>query len=295
MKKILVTGANGFVGQFFCEYLKKENYPFVGTSRDGAHHTFKTADLNHFTDWENLFTDVGSVVHLAAKAHDISGLTTKETYFQSNHLATIKLAEQAKKHGVKKFVFVSTIKVNGESTQIGRPFQPHDIPCPVDDYSQSKLQAELDLLKLNEKGIFEVIIIRPCLIYGPHVKANFKLLIQLIKTRLPLPFGLIQNKRSFISVENLSEIILKSINSTLHGEVLLASDDQDLSTKELCLKIGKNLNLTVILLPVPVFILKFLLFLMGKSKLSSRLFGNLQLDVTKTKQLLQWTPKDCSF
>lgn len=283
--KYLVTGASGFLGTHLCNYFKKNGIDYIGATRENV------GDLTLFSDWPRLFENIDVVVHAAAKAHDMSGAAgLKETYHRVNLKLTQELASAAKKNGVKKFIFISTIKVNGEFSG-ERPFKADDKPNPTDDYGVSKHLAEQEVLKLHAPGIFDVVIIRPCLIYGPGVKANFKNLINLVKTGLPLPFGAIHNKRSFVSVDNLSSFILHcSTNPQASGHIFLVSDGQDLSLTELLKAISSSLNVSPLLLPVPAPLLKFLLFVLRKTDLSVRLFSNLQVDIRKNKEILGWNP-----
>jgi nucleoside-diphosphate-sugar epimerase len=201
------------------------------------------------------------------------------------------LANAGKKLGVKRFIYISSIKVNGEETYADL-FKSSDLPSPEDAYGISKKEAEDGLLELHEKGIFEVVIIRPPLIYGKGAKANFALLLKLVDKKLPLPFGLVTNRRSLVSLKNLNDlIILCTYHPKAGGEVFLVSDEEDLSLKDLILLIGKIRGKRVILVPVPVVFLKWGLKILGRASFARRLFGNLQVDITHTKETLDWVPK----
>ncbi|MBC7419418.1 MAG: NAD-dependent epimerase/dehydratase family protein [Bdellovibrio sp.] len=290
--KYLVTGAGGFLGNHICEYFDKKNIAYRATVREKKNdHQFSTGDLTQFSDWQNLFKGIDIVIHSAAKAHDMSGHPgLKDIYQEVNLHLTLRLAKEAKKAQVKRFIFISTIKVNGELTD-EKSFSADDVPAPTDDYGISKYQAETELLKLHTPGEFEVVIIRPCLIYGRGVKANFQSLIKLVDKAWPLPFASIQNKRSFVSVDNLIDLIHLCATATkASGQIFLVSDDNDLSLPDLIRNIARAAGKKAILVPFPVFIFKILLKLLGKSDLSVRLFSSLQVDIEKTKSLLNWKP-----
>lgn len=208
----------------------------------------------------------------------------------SNVEATLNIATAAKKTGVKRFIYMSSVKVNGEET-FDRPFTASDTPHPEDPYGISKAEAEVELLKLNVPGIFEVVIIRPPLIYGLGVKANFEKLYKFAGHQFPMPFGLVKNKRSLVSVFNLVDLIITTLShSHAGGEIFMASDDHDLSLAELIKLMAKVQNKKAYLIPVPVALMKFFAKLLGKKSYADRLFGNLQVDSEKTKRLLDWKP-----
>lgn len=289
--KYLVTGATGFLGQHLCRFFDAKKIDYRATARKSSDKYFATGDLTTFTDWSSLFKDIDVVIHSAAKAHDMSGSPElKKIYTDVNLTLTTKLAEQAKIHGVKTFIFISTIKVNGEETG-DTPFTADDIPRPTDDYGISKNLAEKEILKLHQPGVFNVVIIRPCLVYGYGVKANFKSLIGFVEKGLPLPFGLVNNRRSLVSVDNLIDLIFTcSTNSKAAGQIFLVSDDKDLSLPELIQTIAQSMHKKILMLPIPLSILKAGLTLIGKKDLAHRLFSNLQVDITKTKRQLNWAP-----
>lgn len=286
MTKIFITGSTGFVGKHLIQELKKRNLSFVAGDRA------LYGDLITQKNWEALLTGCDSVVHLAARVHVMNETNADplSAFRASNVEATLNLANAAKKIGVKRFIFISSVKVNGEET-FDRPFKAIDIPAPQDPYGVSKMEAEIELMKLHQPGIFEVVIIRPPLIYGPGVKANFQKLMWLVEKDLPIPFGRVDNRRSLVSVLNLADLIITSLDHPkAGGEIFLVSDDCDLSLKDLLIKMGKVLNKYPHLLPVPVGLMKFGAKLIGKKSYADRLFGNLQVDIEKTKQLLNWKP-----
>lgn len=291
--RYLVTGADGFLGKHICQYLQIKNILYRATARCARNNTqFETGDLSEFKNWPALFENIDTVIHAAAKAHDMSNAAELENvFYKINFKMTENLAKQAKLNKIKKFLFISTIKVNGEFTT-SKPFMADDLANPSDDYAKSKYLAEQALMKLHEPGVFDVIIIRPCLIYGAGVKGNFNSLAQLIQKKIPLPFGSVNNKRSVVSTDNLISLIMNCLeNSAGHGQIFLASDRADLSLTELIKSIALASRTKVILLPIPVFILKLILKLSGKNDLAQRLFLNLQVNTDKNYDLLKWEPE----
>lgn len=290
--KCLLTGANGFLGKHLHPFLIEKGLEVVATSRQSSSSdVIATGDLNQFTNWPALFKDVEVVIHAAAKCHDMSkSAHLSDEYFETNFKMTTLLAQKAREYGVSRFIFISTIKVNGEST-FSKPFQPDDTPHPMDDYGKSKALAEAELLKMHEPGVFEVVVIRPCLVYGAGVKANFKSLMKLAQKGWPLPFGLIRNKRSLVSVDNLIDLIYISMSHPkAAGQIFLISDDKDLSLPELIQNMAQSLGRKILFLPVPLFLFRLFFFLIGKKDFTQRLFGSLQVDISKTKQMLNWSP-----
>jgi nucleoside-diphosphate-sugar epimerase len=284
--KIFVTGSNGFVGRALISELKKRNIDYVAADRN------LYGDIVTQSHWKDLLTGVDVIVHLAARVHVMKEVSADPliAFREMSVNATVNLARAAKESGVKRFVFISSIKVNGESTS-DFPFTARDIPNPQDPYGISKMEAEIQLLQLHDPGIFEVVIIRPPLIYGPGVKANFKNLMWLVEKDLPIPFGRVNNKRSLVSVFNLVDlIILSAIHPLAGGNVFLVSDDSDLSLNELILLMAKVLGKSAHLLPVPVGLMKFAATILGKKSYADRLLGNLQVDISATKQILNWSP-----
>ena len=215
-----------------------------------------------------------------------------EEYREVNTLGTMNLAKQAVASGVKRFIFISTIKVNGESTSLEYPFQASDPRDPDDFYGQSKAEAEVKLLELAYNTGLEVVIIRPPLVYGPGVKANFASLLNLVNRGIPLPFGRIStNLRSLISITNLVDLISCCIeHPKAVNQVFLASDDHDLSTKGIILNMCKALEKPNRMFPVPIFFYRIAGKMFKKEDVCERLIGSLQVDITNTKELLSWTP-----
>lgn len=291
---VFVTGPYGFVGAKLCQQLSKLNHSVIACTRsvkaDGA--LDKSLIEITYKDAPSYLGDVDVCVHLAARTHVMQETDADpyEAYAEVNVHQTISLARQALQANVKRFIFISSVKVLGE-TSYNQPFTEHDACRPEDDYGKTKLEAEQSLIEIFKHTETELVIIRPPLIYGEGVKANFKSLISLCKKNLPLPFGAIQNNRSLIYMENLVNFILLCCqHPKAANETFLISDDEDVSTSQLILSIKKGLNKKPLLLPVPQKILTALLRALGKKALVARLCGDLQVDISKAKKLLNWQP-----
>jgi nucleoside-diphosphate-sugar epimerase len=205
--------------------------------------------------------------------------------------STLNLARQAATAGVKRFVFISSVKVNGESTQPGRAFTDADAPNPQDAYGQSKHEAEQGLRQFRADTDMEVVIIRPPLVYGPGVKANFAALMRAVQRGWPLPLGMVHNQRSLVALDNLVDFIVTCItHPKAANQTFLVSDGQDLSTTELVRGMAQAAAVPVRLVPVPVWVLQMGALLLGKGDVVQRLCGNLQVDISKARSLLGWVP-----
>ncbi|KAF0192530.1 MAG: UDP-glucose 4-epimerase [Gammaproteobacteria bacterium] len=243
-------------------------------------------------DWSNAVKGIDTIVHLAARVHVMNDTVVDPLveYRKSNVLATSRLVDQAVKGEVRRFIYISTIKVNGERTDKS-PFTEIDSVDPVDPYAISKWEAEQELIEASKRTGLEVVIIRPPLVYGPFVKGNLLTLIRLIESGVPLPLGMIDNRRSLLGVENLSDLIGACIgNPNANGEVFLASDGEDISTPELIRVIADALDRKARLFPVPPRLLTIAAGLFGKGDLIRRLADSLQVDSSKARRLLGWTP-----
>ncbi len=204
---------------------------------------------------------------------------------------TLSLARQSVAAGVKRFIFISSIKVNGERTGTGTAYCADDVPAPVDPYGITKMEAEQGLKELASNSSMEVVIIRPVLIYGPGVKANFLSMMNWLSKGVPLPFGAIHNRRSLVALDNLIDLIITCLNHpAAANQTFLVSDGQDVSTTELLRKTSDALHHPACLIPLPVWIMRVLAVSLGKQALFQRLFDSLQVDISKNKQLLDWTP-----
>lgn len=277
--QLLITGASGFVGQTLAKNLSANGSVFKAIQRDSL-------------DPESYPGTYECIIHLAGRTH-VMHETAEDIYHayaEVNIDYTLKVAELASRLKIKRFVFISSVKVNGESS--ARPYTETDLPAPLDEYGQTKHEAEIKLKEFCEAHQMELVVIRPPLIYGPGVKANFRQLIQLCLLPIPLPFAAVDNKRSFISVDNLADfIVLCSWHPQAAGQTFLVSDGVDVSTATLIKSIRQLSGKTPLLFPLPVCFLKLLFKLTGRSSLSLRLMGSLQVDISKARTLLGWQPK----
>ena len=292
---ILITGSNGFLGQYLCQHLAEQSYRILAQTRKPQKFTHSAVtninfDLND--DLDNIdLSQVDVIAHCAGRAHVMNETATSplDAYRQTNVQGTLNLAKKAVQSGVKRFIYLSSIKVNGEQTTT-QPFKPYDKFNTDDHYGLSKYEAEQALLKLSEQTGLEVVIIRPVLIYGPNVKANFKSMMALARKKLPLPIGCLDNKRSMVSIYNLADLIHTSMtHPNANREVFLASDQDDISVKQLFEKLAKYQNNQLLMLPIPKSLISFLASLVGKKAVASRLCSELVVDSTKNTQLLGWT------
>jgi nucleoside-diphosphate-sugar epimerase len=296
--KILVTGANGFVGSQLSETLAKSGHEVRNTARSLASNSSTTrelitCDLESADNLDHLTTGCDAIVHLAGRAHVMSDnpATSESLYVSANVDVTRKLAQSAARTGVKRMILMSSVKVNGESTTINTPFTAQDIPNPQDPYGRSKTQAEQALWEITSTSDLEGVVIRPPLVYGPGVRANFASLIGIVGRGLPLPLGSIQNKRSFVSLDNLVDLISTTVQSpNAAGNTFLVSDGHDLSTPELVRSIASALDQSPKLFPFPSALLKLAATASGKRGAYDRLCGSLTVDIALTKQKLSWTP-----
>lgn len=299
--KILVTGASGFVGKQIvnCLLSKDEKQTVAITVRKNCSHwkervlSYLTGDLDPNYDWSSELNNITTLVHCAARVHMMAEKSCNplEDFRRVNVDSTLNLARQAAEAGVKRFIFLSSIKVNGETTNLRKPFTEDDIPAPVDAYGISKLEAERGLNSIACETQMEVVIIRPPLVYGPGVKANFSNLIKLVKTGVPLPLGAIKNKRSFVALENLVDLVITCIHHpNAANEIFLVSDGEDISTTELLKRISKSIGQSNRLIPIPSNWLQNAAILFGKKDIAIRLLSSLQVDNEKSRILLEWEP-----
>lgn len=298
--RLLVTGASGFVGRCLTKTLtaaeREVRAAFRGPAKPGTiseQQAVLVGEINADTDWRAALHDVHCVVHLAARVHVMQDRVADSLaeFRRVNVAGTLNLARQAVQAGVRRFVFVSSVKVNGEGTLPGRPYTADDTPGPVDAYGVSKLEAERGLLDLAKDTGLEVVIIRPVLVYGPGVGANFQAMLRWLYRGVPLPLGALDNRRSLIAVENLVGLIIVCLDHPhAAGQVFLASDGEDLSTTALLRRTASALGKPARLVPVPVTVLKLGACLLGKQDFAQRLCGSLQVDIGKTFSMLDWTP-----
>ncbi len=294
--KVAVVGAGGFVGRALTARLLSDGHdvlPLVRTSR-GLPGERLGGELGGETDWEGLLGDAEAVVQLAARVHvmDERAADPLEAYRRVNVEGTLNLARQAAAQGVRRFVFLSSIKVNGERTEPGRPFRPDDVPAPEDAYGISKLEAEQALRALAAETGMAVTIIRPPLVHGPGAGGNFAAMVRWLKRGRPLPLGgASANLRSLVGIDNLVDFIALCL---LHPEAvnrtLLVSDGEDVSTRALLERLGAALGRKARLLPAPRALLRGTARLLGKGAAADRLFSSLQVDISESRRLLGWTP-----
>lgn len=299
LRKVLVTGATGFVGYRMVEHLLlDQRFDVLAALRnlqadipEGA-----TAVRMAALDGDHCDMDlqgVDTVVHCAARVHVMNEQSADPlaAFRRVNVDGTLALARRAAADGVRRFIFISSIKVNGEGTDGRRPYDADETPRPQDPYGISKLEAEQALHALAAQTAMEVVVIRPVLVYGPGVKANFQSMMKWLHKGVPLPLGGIRNQRSMVALDNLVDLIKVCIDHPgAAGEVFLASDGEDLSTPDLLRRTARALQVNARLLPVPPSWLKLASRMVGRPAVAARLCGSLQVDIAKTRRLLDWAP-----
>lgn len=300
MSLVVVTGANGFVGRGVVARLGRDPAfrVRVAVRREGGLlpegvEVSLVGDLGPDTDYGPALTDADAVVHCAGRVHVMSDTSSDPLgeYRSVNVDGTANLARQAAEAGVRRFIFLSTVKVNGESTQPGRPFDADDPPAPSDPYGLSKLEAEKELARVSKHTGLDVVVIRPALIYGPGVKANLRSMMGWLRRGVPLPLGAIHNRRSLLALDNLTDLIVTCLrHPDAGGHVFLASDGEDLSTSDLLRRTAAAMGLKARLVPVPPRLLEVGARCVGKAGIARRLCASLQVDIGKTRALLDWTP-----
>lgn len=310
--RVLVTGASGFIGRALCAELLRRDITVRAALRRSAGAMEPVAGLEPVvigtidgtTDWRPALAGCDVVVHLAARVHVMQdGASDPLAAFrQVNTLGTLSLARQAAQAGVRRFVFLSSIKVNGEETypadSVRLPdngqscFFADGTPAPGDAYAISKWEAEQGLMAIAHETRMEAVIIRPPLVYGPGVKGNFASMMRWVARGAPLPLGAVRhNRRSLVGLENLVDLIAVCLeHPAAANEVFLVGDGEDLSTAELLQRVAKAMNMQARLISVPVWLLKSVAALLGKRDVAQRLLGSLQVDISRTKELLGWMP-----
>lgn len=297
---VLVTGAAGWVGQALCQALLDRGQAVTPCARmparlaGGRLATLAVGDIAQATDWRAALEGCAAVVHLAARVHAPAAPDAAEWHLHRriNTEATLALAQQAAQAGVRRFVFVSSLKVHGDTTAPGQPARPDDAVDPVDPYGRSKWEAEQGLRALSQPSGMEVVVVRPPLVYGPGVRANMGALLRAVDRGLPLPLGAVRNnRRSLLALDNLVDLLLRCLDHpAAAGGTFLASDGEDMSTAELLEAVADALDRPALLLPIPPSWLSLAARVAGRPSLAARLLGSLQADISLTRQVLDWAP-----
>jgi nucleoside-diphosphate-sugar epimerase len=296
---VLVTGANGLVGRHLCAQFAARGVAVRAAVRDRARHHLSgdcvsVGDIGASTSWQEALSGVDAIIHLAARVHVMNddAADPLAAFRQMNVAATLNLARQAAKAGVRRLVFVSTAKVHGECTAPGYAFAEQDLPTPQDPYAISKWEAEQGLWSIARDTGLELVVVRPPLVYGPGVRANFDALVRVIRRGWPLPLAAVHNHRSLVALDNLVDFLVVCVwHPAAANEVFLISDDEDVSTTNLIERIARAVGRPPRLFAVPVWVLQLAGRLTGRSQVIDRLCGNLQLNIGKARQRLQWEPK----
>ena len=296
LSRVLVTGANGFVGRALCAQVAARGVAMRGITRLpcallGVENCV-VSTVDERTDWQAALAGVEAVIHLAARVHVMADTAENPLaeFRRINTQGTLNLARQAAAAGVRRFVFVSSIGVNGAVTY-QKSFTAEDPPQPHSYYADSKYQAELGLRELAVQTGMDVVIIRPPLVYGPGAPGNFGSLISWLRRGVPLPLGAIDNRRSLVALDNLVDLIVTCISHPAAvNQIFLVSDGEDVSTTQLLRRMGQALGRPARLLPVPAGLLELGAALVGRRDMAQRLCGSLQVDIEKTRQLLGWRP-----
>lgn len=294
MSRVLVTGANGFVGRAMCQQLAACGVSFVPATRredQAAPGALVVGELAGDTDWSAALSDVDVVVHLASRVHVMRDHVADPLaeFRRVNTQGTLSLARQAAAAGIRRFVFVSTVKVNGEGGP--QPYTEDDQPMPQGAYARSKWEAECALREIAAHSAMALVIVRPPLVYGPGAKANFLSMMRWINRGVPLPLGAIHNRRSLVALDNLVDFLMTCItHPAAANQTFLVSDGEDLSTPQLLVRMAAALERPARLLPVPEWMLKASASLLAKGEFAQRLCGSLRVDIAKARALLGWSP-----
>lgn len=302
MSRILITGAAGFVGRELVAQLRAEGtcrfrlalrgQPLPSDMEALCEH-IQVGDIGGNTNWDRALDDVSVVVHLAARAHIVRDYANDPllAFRETNLHGTKQLALVASKRGVKRFIYVSSIGVNGLQTKVNKPFTELDEPHPHNAYAISKWEAEESLKAVSQASDMEFVIIRPPLVYGKDAPGNFGQLVRMVRAGIPLPLAAVHNLRSFVALDNLVDFILVCCRQTnAANQTFLVADGHDVSTPDLIAGIARGSGRQSCLFPVPLWVLTFGAALMGQRAALQRLCGNLQLDISKARNLLDWTP-----
>tara|TARA_Y100000992_G_scaffold246671_1_gene178066 strand:+ start:485 stop:1471 length:987 start_codon:yes stop_codon:yes gene_type:complete len=310
MNKIFITGANGFVGNSLCSIFEKSDRTICGSVRslnsspllDKIKYV-SVGDIGPETNWKNVLAGYDCVIHCAGKTNNMRENDESESYFSINVEGTKRLALQAASVGVKRLVFLSTIKIYGENTDRSfnnlaknkvtkKIFSQNDLPNPIGPYAVSKCEAEKVLWQISDKTGLEIVILRVPLVYGYGTQGNLARLIRLINYGIPLPFNAVKNQRSLIGIDNLADVLMHCVDSPdAVGEIFLVSDGEDLSTPKLINYIAQAMGKSSRLFSIPISLLKFVGLISGHQKEINRLIGSLQIDNSYARKVLNWTPR----
>jgi len=295
--KVLVTGASGFVGTATCARLVTQGMDVIGTVRhlpaqplQGVEY-HRMGDLGADADWRGALSGVDAIVHCAARVHVMRETVADPVaaFRTANVVGTVQLARQAAERGIRRFIFLSSVKVNGEGGAVA--YCETDLAAPKDIYGLSKYEAEVGLREIATQTGMELVVLRPPLIYGPGVKANFQSLMRALARGIPLPLGALQNRRSLVALGNIIDLIVTCIkHPAAVNETFFVSDGEDLSTTELIRRLAVAMGRPACLVPVPAMALTIGLTLLGKREVATRLCGTLLVNITKVRQLLGWAP-----
>lgn len=285
MNNVLVTGANGFVGRYIAADFRSKDFKFLSRSKSNKANWYKVSDFNEETTYDSFLTDISVVIHLAAVAHQYD--VNESEFHKVNFTAATKLAMQAAVAGVTRFIYMSTVSVYGDLLHVDIDTKTK----PIDFSSKIRERVEEELYQIGTKTGMEIVIIRSPLVYGKYVPGNFNTLLKLAESDFPLPLGAINNRRSFVAVNNLVDLIITCINHPdAANQTFLVSDDEDISTSTLLNKLIKAANRKTLLLPIPVSFLKFIAGFFGKKKIVERFSSSLTVDIEHTKKTLNWSP-----
>jgi len=292
--RYLITGASGFVGSALLRELQRRNMAAVGVGRISSPEIkFGVSEMDSQTEWRTALTGVTCVLHAAGRAHILRDAAANPLaeFRRVNVEGTRRLALQAAEAGVQRLVFISSIGVNGISTDRRGPFTFEDRPAPIEPYGQSKLEAELVLQEIAASTGLEVVIVRPPLVYGPGVRANFLRLMNLVQRGWPLPLGGVNNRRSLVALDNLADVLIRCAqHPAAVGKIFLVSDGDDLSTPDLLRRLGASMGVPVRLVPMPRWLLLQGARMIGRRGEAERLLGSLQVDIRHTRKMLGWEP-----
>ena len=298
--RVLVTGATGMLGRAMVTRLAGDPRYTVraavrrsGSALPAGVDEVEIGDMETRLDWTKALESADVVIHVAARAHVMRDATYSplEEYRRANTVTTINLAQQAAESGIQRFLFISSIKVNGEETAFGAPFTPDALAMPRDAYGVSKMEAEQGIRQIAQRTGMSCVIVRPPLVYGPGVKANFKVMMDWLGKGIPLPLATVHNKRSLVALDNLVDMLVTCIeHPSAANQTFLVSDGEDLSTSELLSRLSAAMGRPARLFSVPESLLRFSAMLLCRSSMAQRLCGSLQVDISKTCENLSWRP-----